>query len=82
MRAPRLQRTPQGRIDSEQMGLAHVLIERLWTQSIGQRAVSAFAGPHLPPRPITSTPGGGTKLNKSAANFTLRFELEKVSCVI
>ena len=75
-----LQRTPQGCPLPEQMGLADILIEGLRAQPISQGPIRA-ACRHLPGRPITSTPGGGTKVNKSGANLALRLELVKVSCV-
>jgi len=75
-----LERTAQRCAHPEQMGLPNILIEGLRTQPISQRPIRAACG-HLPPRPITSTPGGGTNVNKSAANLALRLELVKLSCV-
>ncbi len=80
MRMAGLQRAAQGCARAEQMGLSDILIEGLRAQPISQRPVRA-ACRHLPPRPITSTPGGGTNVNKSGGNLALRFELVKVSCV-
>jgi hypothetical protein len=80
MRMSRLERASQWCACSEQMGLPDILIKGLRAQPISQWPIRA-AGCHLPARPITSTPGGGTKVNKSAANLALRFELVKVSCV-
>ena len=76
-----LQCPAQGRTLSQQVGLPDVLIEGARTQSIGQRPIRAVAHRHLPACPITSTPAGGTKENKSAVNLALRFELLKVNCV-
>ena len=75
-----LQRAAQGRAHPEQMGLPDILVEGLRAQPISQRPIRAVCR-HLPPRPITSTPGGGTNLNKSGVNFALRLELLKVNCV-
>jgi hypothetical protein len=75
-----LERSAQGCALPEQVGLADILIEGLRAQPISQRPIRA-ACRHLPARPITSTPGGGTNVNKSAANLALRLELLKVSCV-
>ena len=80
MRMSGLERAAQWCAYSEQMRLPDILIERLRTQPISQRPIRA-ACRHLPARPITSTPGGGTKVNKSGANLALRLELVKVSCV-
>ena len=79
MRAARFQRAAQRRAGAQQMRLAHVLIEGLRAQPVRERPVGAVAGRHLPPRPITSTPGGGTNVNRSGASLILRLELEKVS---
>ena len=81
MRMTGFESPAQRRAGAQQMRLSDVLIQRLRTQPIGQRPIRAVAGGHLAVRPITSTPLGGTKENKSAANFALRFGLVKVSCV-
>lgn len=81
MRMAGLERAAQGRADAKQMCLPDILIEGLRAQPISQRPIRA-ASRHLPARPITSTPGGGTNENKSGANEALRCELENVSCVI
>ena len=75
------QRAPQRRAYPQQMRLADVLIERLRPQPVRQRPIGAVARRHLPARPITSTPGGGTNVNRSGANLALRLELLKVNCV-
>jgi len=75
-----LERAAQGCADPEQMRLPDILIEGLRAQPISQRPIRA-ASRHLPARPITSTPGGGTNVNKSGANLALRLELVKLSCV-
>lgn len=75
-----LQRAAQGRTYTEQMALPDILIEGLRAQPISQRPIRAARG-HLPARPITSTPGGGTKVNKSGKSLALRLGLVKVSCV-
>ena len=80
MRVTRFQRTTQRRAAAKQMRLPHVFVQRLRAQSIGKRSIAAAAG-HLPGRPITSTPGGGVNMNRSAINFMLRFELLKLSWV-
>ena len=79
MRATCLQRAAQRCAGTQQMGLAHVFIEGLGSQSISQRAIGTVAARHWPPRPMTSTPGGGTNENRSGAIGGLRLELEKVS---
>jgi len=81
MRTAGLQGAAQRRACAKQMRLSHVFVERLRAQPISQWAVRTVAR-HLPPRPITSTPGGGTNENRSGAKLSLRFELENVSCVI
>ena len=75
-----LQRAAQGCADPEQMRLPDILIKGLRAQPISQRPIRA-ASRHLPARPITSTPGGGTNVNKSGANLALRLELVKLSWV-
>jgi hypothetical protein len=77
----RLQGTAQWRTRAQQVRLADKFLEGLRSQSICQRSVSAAADRHWPPRPITSTPGGGTNLKRSAANLALRFGLVKVNWV-
>jgi len=79
MRAARFERTPQRRTGAQQMGLAHVFIEGLWAQPVGERLIRAGRGHGYLARPITSTPGGGTNENRSGAKVRLRLELEKVS---
>lgn len=82
MRTAGLERTAQRRAGAEQMRLPDELIERLWTQPVRQRPVSAVAHRvHCGSRPITSTPGGGEKENKSGANLALRVGCVKVSWV-
>jgi len=73
-----LQCAAQGRTHTEQMRLPDVLIEGLRSQPISQRPIRAARG-HFCGRPITSTPAGGTNVNKSAANLALRLELLKVN---
>jgi hypothetical protein len=80
MRMSGLERAAQRRAYPEQMGLPDILIQGLRAQPISQGPVSA-ACRHLPPRPMTSTPGGGTNVNKSAANLALRLGFVKVNCV-
>ena len=80
MRMAGLQRAAQGCARAEQMRLSDIFIEGLRAQPICERPIGA-AYRHLPPRPITSTPGGGTNVNRSGGNFALRFELVNVSCV-
>jgi hypothetical protein len=76
-----LQSSAQWRTCPQQMRLSYILIERLRTQSIGQRPIGAVADRHLAARPITSTPAGGTKENRFGANLALRLGLLKVNCV-
>ena len=76
-----LERAAQGCPHAEQMGLSNILIEGLRAQPISQRPIRA-ARRHLGLRPITSTPGGGTNVNRSGASLALRLELVKVSSVI
>ena len=67
---PDFERTAQRRAGAEQMRLPDELIERLWTQPVRQRPVSAVAHRvHCGSRPITSTPGGGEKENKSGRTW-------------
>jgi len=81
MRMTGLQCPAQRRTLPQQVRLPYVLIEDTRTQSIGQRPIRAVAHRHLSARPITSTPLGGTKENKSGVNLALRFGLVKVNCV-
>ncbi len=81
MRMAGLERAAQRRTRPQQMRLSDELLEGLRAQPISQRPIRAVAVRHWPPRPITSTPGGGTKVNRSAANLALRFGLVKVNCV-
>ncbi len=82
MRATGFERAAQRCPGSQQMRLSHVFIEGLWAQPVSERAVGAVACSHLPPRPITSTPGGGTNENRSGGKARFRFEFEKVNWVI
>jgi hypothetical protein len=79
MRMAGLESPAQRRSRTQQVRLSDEVLEGLRPQSICQRSISAVADRHWPPRPITSTPGGGTNVNKSAANFALRFGLVKVN---
>jgi hypothetical protein len=79
MRMTGLKRAAQRCAYSQQMRLTDVFIKRPWTQSIGQWSIIALAYRHLPLRPITSTPGGGTNEKRSGANLALRCEWVKVS---
>ena len=82
MRTAGFERPAQRRPGTEQMRLPDELIERLGAQPIRQRPVSAVADRvHCVSRPITSTPGGGEKENKSGANLAFRVGCVKVSWV-
>jgi len=81
MRMAGLERTAQWRPGTQQMRLSDEFLQGLRAQPICERSIGAVAGRHWPPRPITSTPGGGTNVKRSAANFALRFGLVKVNCV-
>ena len=76
-----LERSAQRRPGTQQMRLSDEIFQGLRAQPISQRSISAVAGRHWPPRPITSTPGGGTNVNRSAAKFALRLGLVKVNWV-
>jgi hypothetical protein len=76
-----LESSTQWRACTQQVRLSDEVLEGLRPQSICQWSISAVAQRHWPPRPITSTPGGGTNVKRSAANFALRFGLVKVNCV-
>ena len=82
MRMTRLQGTAQRRARTQQVRLTDILIEGARAQPIGERPIGAVVGRHLAPRPITSTPAGGTNENRPGENLALRCELLKVSCVI
>lgn len=82
MRAAGLQRAAQRRAGADQVGLPDVLVERARAQPVRERPVRTVAGgAHGDGRPITSTPGGGVKTNKSGASLTLRFASEKLKRV-
>lgn len=82
MRPAGLQRAAQRCPGAEQMLLADKFIERPRTQPIGERAIAALARFfHGASRPITSTPGGGVKENRSAGMGTLRRAAENFSLV-
>jgi hypothetical protein len=73
------------------MPLPDVLIQRLGPQPIREGSVGAVparsqaarnpSARHFASRPITSTPAGGVKVNKSSANFAFREVCMKVNCV-
>jgi len=86
MRSARFQRTAQRCAGGQEMSLPDVLIQRLGPQPIREGSVGAVPARshparHFESRPITSTPAGGVKLNRSSANLAFRDVCVKVSCV-
>ncbi len=80
MRPSRLESAPQRRPRAEQMRLTHILVERLGTKPVGQRPIRPLAaGGHCVSRPMTSTPAGGVKENRSGAKLALRELCENVN---
>lgn len=83
MRTTGFKGAPQRRRGTEQMLLADELVQRSRAHPISQGPVSALAGLffHGASRPITSTPAGGVKVNRSAGRAVLRRAAENFSVV-
>ncbi len=81
-----VERAAERCIWTEQMGLPDELIERSRPQSVGQGLVGARRArgrrAHGASRPMTSTPGGGVKENRSGISFGFFTGFVKDTCVI
>ena len=85
MQLARLERAAQRLAGAEQMRLPDELIEGLRPHPIRERPIGAVARSAVTcaSRPITSTPGGGAKVNSRAANVRVALGVSKtISCVI